>query len=46
MLHRGTSRCERAAVELQENGFDALALDGGFPGWKAAGLPVEELAGD
>jgi phage shock protein E len=44
MFHRGTSRCERAASLLSERGFDARALDGGYPGWKAAGLPVEEPA--
>jgi rhodanese-related sulfurtransferase len=38
----GGTRCERAATLLRENGFDAQALGGGYPGWKAAGLPVEE----
>ncbi len=42
MFHRGTSRGERAASLLAQNGLDARALDGGYPGWKAAGLPVEE----
>jgi rhodanese-related sulfurtransferase len=42
MAHRGASRGERAASLLASRGFDAQALDGGYPGWKAAGLPVEE----
>jgi rhodanese-related sulfurtransferase len=42
MYHRGTSRGERAAAQLRASGFDTQALDGGYPGWKAAGLPVEE----
>jgi rhodanese-related sulfurtransferase len=33
-----------AAATLQELGHgDATDLDGGFPGWKAAGLPVAPL---
>jgi rhodanese-related sulfurtransferase len=44
MSHRGASRGERAAALLATSGFDARALDGGYPGWKAAGLPVEEPA--
>lgn len=42
MHHRGTSRGERASLLLRLRGRAATALDGGFPGWKAAGLPVEE----
>jgi rhodanese-related sulfurtransferase len=44
MHHRGTSRCEQAAALLREHGMQAQALDGGYPGWKEAGLPVEESA--
>jgi rhodanese-related sulfurtransferase len=42
MFHRGMSRCERAASLLEQSGVQARALDGGYPGWKAAGLPIEE----
>jgi len=42
MHHRGESRGERAAALLREHGFQARALDGGYPGWKAQGFPVEE----
>jgi rhodanese-related sulfurtransferase len=42
MRHRGTSRCEQAALLLREGGVRAAALEGGYPGWKDAGLPVEE----
>ncbi|HLX39202.1 MAG TPA: rhodanese-like domain-containing protein, partial [Ktedonobacteraceae bacterium] len=41
MHHRGESRGERAAAFLREKEFDARALDGGYPAWKEAGLPVE-----
>ena len=41
MYHRGASRGERAAVLLADNGLSARALDGGYPGWRDAGLPVE-----
>jgi rhodanese-related sulfurtransferase len=41
MRHRGSSRSERAAALLRESGFDARALEGGFPAWKAAGYPAE-----
>jgi rhodanese-related sulfurtransferase len=44
MHHRGESRGERAAALLRENGYDARALDGGYPVWKEAGLPVAEAA--
>jgi len=44
MYHRGTSRGERAAALLRENGLAARTLDGGYPAWKAAGLRVEEPA--
>ena len=40
MHHRGSSRGERAAALLRENGYAAKALDGGFPAWAAAGYPV------
>jgi rhodanese-related sulfurtransferase len=42
MHHRGESRGERAAALLREHGYQARALDGGFPGWQRAGMPVEE----
>lgn len=42
MHHRGESRGERAAALLRENGYDARALDGGYPLWKETGLPVAE----
>jgi phage shock protein E len=41
MRHRGSSRSERAAALLRESGYDASALEGGFPAWEAAGYPVE-----
>ncbi|SHJ74254.1 rhodanese-like domain-containing protein [Alicyclobacillus tolerans] len=41
MRHRGNSRGERAAQYLQENGFKAIAIDGGFVDWNKTGLPVE-----
>ena len=44
MYHRGTSRGEQAAALLREKGLSARTLDGGYPAWKAAGLPVEEPA--
>jgi rhodanese-related sulfurtransferase len=44
MRHRGDSRSERTAALLRESGYHARALDGGFPAWQAAGLPVEQGA--
>lgn len=44
MHHRGESRGERAATMLREQGYQARALDGGFPGWKEQGFPVEEMS--
>ena len=41
MHHRGESRGERAAVLLREHGYQARAIDGGYPAWQEAGLPVE-----
>ena len=41
MRHRGSARCERAAALLRERGYQAQALDGGLPGWQAAGGVVE-----
>lgn len=41
MYHRGTSRGERAAALVAESGRHARALDGGYPGWRERGLPVE-----
>ncbi|MHB8625302.1 MAG: rhodanese-like domain-containing protein [Aggregatilineales bacterium] len=42
MHHPGQSRGERAAALLADNGFKAMAIDGGFPAWQDAGLPVEK----
>lgn len=42
MEHRGSSRSERAAALLRESGYEAQALDGGFPAWKAAAYPVDQ----
>ena len=44
MRHRGSARCERAAAWLRDRGFQAQALDGGLPGWQAAGGAVEQSA--
>ncbi len=41
MHHRGESRGERAANMLREKGYEVRTLDGGYPAWKEAGLPVE-----
>ncbi|MCC6167856.1 MAG: hypothetical protein IT329_11565 [Caldilineaceae bacterium] len=41
MHHRGHSSSERAAALLRESGYEARALEGGFPAWQAAGYPVE-----
>jgi rhodanese-related sulfurtransferase len=46
MRHRGDSRSERAAALLRASGYDAGALDGGFPAWERDGYPVEEGRGD
>ena len=40
MRHAGNARSVRAADMLRENGYPARALEGGFPGWHAAGNPV------
>ncbi|HLI07974.1 MAG TPA: rhodanese-like domain-containing protein [Ktedonobacteraceae bacterium] len=42
MHHPGESRGERAAALLREHGYQAQTIDGGYPAWKEAGLPVEE----
>lgn len=39
MHHRGASRGEQAAA-LRERGYQARAIDGGFPAWKEDSLPV------
>ncbi|HEY7348603.1 MAG TPA: rhodanese-like domain-containing protein [Ktedonobacterales bacterium] len=44
MHHRGSSRGEQAAALLREQGYQAQALDGGYPRWKEVGLPVEAAA--
>ncbi len=41
MHHRGESRGERAALLLREQGYQARTIDGGYPAWTEAGLPVE-----
>ena len=41
MHHRGESRGERAAVLLRESGYQAATIDGGYPAWQEAGLPIE-----
>jgi rhodanese-related sulfurtransferase len=41
MQHRGSSRSERAAALLRESGYQARALDGGFPAWQAKGYLFE-----
>ncbi|HUY78314.1 MAG TPA: rhodanese-like domain-containing protein [Ktedonobacterales bacterium] len=41
MNHPGHSRGERAAALLGARGFAASALAGGYPAWRAAGLPEE-----
>ncbi len=41
MHHPGQSRGEHAASLLSAEGFEAMALAGGFPAWEAAGLAVE-----
>ncbi len=46
MHHRGESRGERAAALLREQGYLARALDGGFPEWQVAGMPVERAVQD
>ncbi len=38
--HRGVARCEQAVDVLRQHGYDARALDGGYPQWRDAGLPV------
>ena len=45
MRHRGASRSEGAAALLRASGYQAAALEGGFPAWAAAGLPVERTEG-
>lgn len=42
MHHPGESRGERAQALLLEKGYPAHVLEGGFPAWVAAGLPVEQ----
>jgi rhodanese-related sulfurtransferase len=41
MHHRGASRSERAAKQLRASGYQAQALDGGFPAWEEKGYPVK-----
>ena len=33
--------CSRIATQLREQGYDAIALEGGYQAWKEAGLPTE-----
>jgi phage shock protein E len=41
MHHPGSSRSERAADQLRQNGLQARILEGGFPAWEAADYPVD-----
>lgn len=41
MEHPGSSRSESAADRLRESGYDAVAIEGGFPAWREAGYPLE-----
>lgn len=41
MQHPGQSRSERAADQLRSAGYNARALEGGFPAWERAGHPVD-----
>jgi phage shock protein E len=41
MHHPGSSRSERAADQLRQNGLQARILQGGFPAWEAAEYPVD-----
>jgi len=34
-------RCERVAGKAAAQGYRVAVLDGGFPAWRRAGLPVE-----
>jgi tRNA 2-thiocytidine biosynthesis protein TtcA len=34
--------CNRIAKTLRDRGYNALALDGGYRGWVAEGLPTAE----
>jgi hydroxyacylglutathione hydrolase len=36
--------CSRVAAQLRDEGFDVLALEGGYKAWKEAGLPTEPLS--
>lgn len=44
MHHPGQSRGERAAALLSGEGFQAMAIQGGFTSWEAQGLPIETTA--
>lgn len=44
MHHRGESRSERAAALLREQGYQVQSIDGGYPAWKEASLPVVEVS--
>lgn len=35
--------CSRIAQDLRERGYRALALEGGYRAWVAAGLPTEPI---
>jgi len=34
--------CSRIAKTLRDRGYNAVALEGGYKGWVAEGLPTEE----
>jgi rhodanese-related sulfurtransferase len=40
VLCRAGGRAARAAAWLQENGYDAVVVDGGMGAWQDAGRPV------
>jgi rhodanese-related sulfurtransferase len=42
MRHRGSSRSEGAAALLRESGYDARALEGGYPAWEQGRYPVNK----
>ncbi len=44
MHQRGESRGERAAALLREQGYQVQTIDGGYPAWKEASLPVVEAS--
>lgn len=41
MRHPGQSRSESAADQLRSAGYNARALQDGYPGWEQAGYPID-----